>query len=64
MKKLLLLICLYFISIAIREQDSTDHCGTSDMDTTEFKQLPWFDNNDLLEDFLGKVWIAAKLSKK
>lgn len=55
MKKIYLLLCLQLILLLVHAQDSTDHCGTADMDTTEFKQLPWFDNNQLLEDFLDSI---------
>ena len=41
-------------SLVIHAQDSTD-CATPDMDTTDFYNLPWFDNNQLLEDFLDSI---------
>jgi len=55
MKRILLLCYLFCISNIVQAQDSTDHCGTANMDTTEFKQLPWFDKNDLLENFLDSI---------
>jgi hypothetical protein len=36
-------------------QDSIFRCGVPDMDTTEFTQLDWFDNNQVLEDFLDSM---------
>ena len=30
-------------------------CYTPDIDTTEFQQLPWFDNNQFLENFLDSI---------
>jgi hypothetical protein len=38
-------------------KDSTSYCGTPDMDSTEFTQLPWFDNNDLLEAYLTPLLV-------
>lgn len=55
MKKLFCFLLLIFFTFFAQAQDSTSLCGTADMDTTEFKQLPWFDNNDLLETFLDSI---------
>jgi hypothetical protein len=30
-------------------------CAVPDRDTTEFQQLPWYDNNDYLENFLDSI---------
>ena len=32
-----------------------DYCTTPDLDTTEFKQLPWYGNPQYLEDLLDSV---------
>ena len=32
-----------------------DYCTTIDMDTTEFKQLPWYGNEQYLENLLDSV---------
>lgn len=59
MKKQLLLIIISFLflaSFANAQIDTTNQqCLTTDMDTTEFKQLPWFDNNQFLDDFLDSI---------
>jgi len=54
MKKIILiLICSFSLNIVIAQIDTTSNdCLTTDIDTTEFQQLPWFDNNQFLENFL------------
>jgi len=52
MKKIIL-ICSFSLNIVIAQIDTTSNdCLTTDIDTTEFQQLPWFDNNQFLENFL------------
>lgn len=55
MRKVALLLLLNAFLLSVKAQDSTDRCGVPDMDTSEFTQLPWFDNNQLLEDFLDSI---------
>jgi hypothetical protein len=54
MKRLLITIIMSFLFLISRAQDD-EFCWTPDMDTTEFYNLPWFDNNQLLEDFLDSI---------
>jgi hypothetical protein len=53
-KFLFFLIALSIIKTSIA-QDSTQKCGTQDMDTAEFKQLAWFDDNQVLETYLDSI---------
>lgn len=57
MKQLLLLLLFITCSLKFYAQDTstTGKCGTPDMDTTEFKSLHWYDNNDYLEHFLDSI---------
>ena len=55
MRKIYLLFLLQIFFLVLKAQDSTFRCATADMDTTEFKQLPWFDNNQVLSDFLDSI---------
>jgi len=34
------------------------------MDTTEFKSLPWFDNNQFLENFLDSIGYNSDATKR
>lgn len=36
-------------------QDTTQRCWTQDPDTTIFFDLPWYGNNDFLENFLDSI---------
>lgn len=53
MKKYILTsLCLLIINIIIAQTDTTEReCSTPDIDTTEFQQLPWFDNNNFWKIF-------------
>lgn len=55
MRKIFLLLIFQAAIIIVKAQDSTFPCGVPDMDTTEFTQLDWFDNNQILEDFLDSL---------
>ncbi len=61
MKKYILTsLSLLFINFAIAQIDTTNRgCSTPDIDTTEFQQLPWFDNNQFLENFLDSIGYPA-----
>lgn len=61
MKKYILTsLCLLIINIIIAQTDTTEReCSTPDIDTTEFQQLPWFDNNHFLEIFLDSIGYPA-----
>ena len=60
MKKYILTsLCLLIINIIIAQTDTTEReCSTPDIDTTEFQELPWFDNNHFLGayNFNCKNW--------
>lgn len=59
-KYILTLLCLLIINFVIAQIDTTDRgCSTPDIDTTEFQQLPWFDNNQFLENFLDSIGYPA-----
>jgi hypothetical protein len=52
----LLLFTIFSLNIAIAQIDTTNNdCLTPDIDTTEFQMLPWFDNNQFLENFLDSI---------
>lgn len=57
MKKFILFFYFLFCLFKVYAQiDTTDRdCLTPDMDTSEYKNLPWFDNNDYLENFLDSI---------
>jgi hypothetical protein len=57
MRKNTLLICLLLYAGIAYAQTDTLECDKPDRDTTEAKALPWFDDNDYLEDF----WIASAI---
>ncbi len=54
MKKILLLVFAHSFLLLSYAQD-TDDCATPDMDTAEFKQLAWFDDNQVLETYLDSI---------
>ena len=54
MKKILLLVFAQLFLLTIYAQD-TDDCATPDMDTAEFEQLAWFDDNQVLETYLDSI---------
>ena len=57
---ILFIICFFFFNICNAQIDTTgNECSTPDIDTTEFKQLPWFDNNQFLENFLDSIGYPA-----
>lgn len=57
---ILIIICSFSFNIGIAQIDTTgNECSTPDIDTTEFKQLPWFDNNQFLENFLDSIGYPA-----
>lgn len=56
MKKILIcLILTTLINVCSINAQSTDSCGTDDMDSTEFINQPWFGNNQYLNDFLDSI---------
>lgn len=59
MKKFILLPLFLLVSISFAQAQDTLDCDAPDQDTTEFKQLPWFDNNDYLENFLDSIGYPA-----
>jgi hypothetical protein len=61
MKQTLLLLLFITCSMKFYAQDTSTmgKCGTPDMDTTAFKNLPWYDNNDYLEYFLDSIGYPA-----
>lgn len=52
MRKIYFFLLLQISFFILKAQDSSFRCGTADMDTTDFKQLAWFDNNQVLGNFL------------
>jgi hypothetical protein len=54
MKKILLAILwLTGVYFSHAQEDST--CLTPEMDTTEFQEQAWFDNNPYLENYLDSI---------
>ncbi|MBS1735677.1 MAG: hypothetical protein JSS98_03640 [Bacteroidetes bacterium] len=55
MKKIITYLFL-FCTLNINAQDTLNaKCWTAEMDTTEFKNQPWYSNNDYLETFLDSI---------
>lgn len=55
MKKIII-SCIITLMMQINYAQNTLHnCGTPEMDTVEFEQLPWFGYNDYLENFLDSI---------
>lgn len=55
MKKIFIILLLV-VTTQIKAQDTLNgKCWTPEMDTTEFKNLPWYDDNDFLERFLDSI---------
>jgi hypothetical protein len=64
MKKLYFGLLLMVITHISQGQGSdTLDCDVPDRDTTEFKQLPWWDNNNYLEDFLDSIGYPGNNSR-
>lgn len=61
MRKYFLTISFLFCLQTIIAQTNNlyNPCGTEEIDSTEFKQLPWFDNNPFLENFLDSIGYPA-----
>lgn len=55
MRKIYFFLLLQISFFILKAQDSSFRCGTPDMDTTDFKKLAWFDNNQVLGDFLDSI---------
>lgn len=55
MRKVVLLTIIVFALKAFSQTPGEGTCWTPDMDTSEFYNLPWFDNNQMLEDFLDSL---------
>ena len=59
-KYIFTILCLLIINVIIAQIDTTEReCATPDIDTTEFQHLPWFDNNQFLENFLDSIGYPA-----
>ena len=57
MRKIILVLTLYFFltSVSFAQVPDTLICDVPDRDTTELETLPWFGNNDYLENFLDSI---------
>ncbi len=63
-KYLLILACILCLQNVFAQTDTSfKPCGTEDIDTTEFQQLPWFDNNQFLENFLDSIGYPSAASR-
>ncbi len=51
------IITTFFVFLILfgKAQTPTEKCWTPEMDTSEFSNLPWYDNNDFLENFLDSI---------
>ena len=58
----LILLCILFLNSTKAQIDTG--CYTPDIDTTAFQQLPWFDNNQFLENFLDSIERAGHKKTK
>lgn len=63
MRRILLILFFTSLFFIVKAQDSTYRCSTPDLDTSEFAQLPWFDNNQVLEDFLDSIGYPSQASR-
>ena len=63
MRKQLFLLFSFFLFTVVtanaQEDTTNQQCLTTDMDTTEFVNLPWFDNNQFIENFLDSIGYPA-----
>jgi hypothetical protein len=55
MRKLFLLTLIIIYLKGFSQAPGEGNCWTPEMDTSEFYNLPWFDNNDMLEQFLDSI---------
>ena len=57
MRKIFLIFAfLLSINTGLKAQDTLNgKCWTPEMDTTEFRNQPWYSNNDYLENFLDSI---------
>lgn len=62
MQKHLLIIMLFAASYTHAQTTTRGHCETPEMDTTEFQNLPWYGNNDMLETFLDSIGYPSEVS--
>lgn len=52
-------------NLQTKAQDTLNgKCWTPEMDTTEFRNQPWYSNNDYLEHFLDSIWYPANGIKR
>lgn len=55
MKNILTILLVLFSLQAIAQDPIDEKCWTPEMDTTEFQNEPWYNNNDYLENFLDTI---------
>jgi len=58
MRKIIFLSFAFIVAINahLYAQDTlSSKCWTPEMDTTEFRNQPWYSNNDYLENFLDSI---------
>jgi hypothetical protein len=55
MKKLLFSLFVFVVLNSYSQTPDTLICDVPDRDTTEAELLPWFGNNDYLENFLDSI---------
>ena len=53
--KNLFLICLLLIYFPVFSQDGDSFCGTEETSEEEMKKLPWYNNNDYLQQFYDSL---------
>ena len=59
-KNILFLLLLGCVTLTTYSQSNdTLLCDKTDRDTSEFENLPWFGNNDYLENFLDSIGYPA-----
>jgi hypothetical protein len=47
------------VTFIAKAQTPTESCWTPEIDTIEFRNLPWYDNNNYLEQFLDSIGYPA-----
>ena len=50
-----ILTAIFVIISFFTYAQTNDKCLTAEMDTTAFENLPWYDNNDYLENYLDSI---------
>ena len=53
--RIILIFFLLTSCIAFGQTQNFEDCDAEDLDTAAFKRLPWFDNNQYIDDFIDSI---------